>query len=120
MDWQKLRDDATAKAREYAERAKKFSAETAHKSRATLKNDEEYQAFLSEKKAVLVAGSTANATYELAIVRYPEIVTKAWIESATLRYLDTAAGTGFDKKLSVEVNPTVLLFKSGEEFRRIE
>ncbi len=120
MDWKKLREDATNKAREYADRAKKFSADTAHKSRATLKSDDEYQAFLSEKKAVLIAGSTTNETYELSVVRYPELVTKAWIESATLRYLDMASGTGFDKKLSIETNQIGRAFKSGEEVRRIE
>lgn len=120
MDWKKLREEAEVRAREYAEKAKKFSAETAHKSRATLKTDEEYQAFLGEKRAVLIAGSTDNDTYELSIVRYPELVTKAWIASATLRYLDIAADTGLEKKFSVQANPTVLLFKRGEEIRRVE
>ncbi len=67
---------------------------------------------------MLIAGEQDDETYRLAVLRFPELATKAWIESAMLRYLDRGATPELAKGFGVETVPVAILLKNGEEIKR--
>jgi hypothetical protein len=121
MDFKKISENLSpyiAQAKNYGEKALQFTQKQAQNSAIFLKTEEEYNISQVAKRAIFIAYDESNPTSKEILLRSPVWTTKAWMDTAEIRFLSISANPDLARTLWVTGPIEMRISYTGKEYLR--
>ena len=115
MDFKELKEQAiklSKQAIEYKKKAVKMWIEKIHESSFTIKNEKDFEEFVSKNKnALVIFWNKKEPYFKKLLLTIPVIFTKSWVSNYSLKILDINENDKICKKHSLSSYPSMISFK---------
>lgn len=122
MDWQKIKDMAKKgfeTSKEFAEKTGAQSYEKLKESKLTLKDNASYEELLKEKRFAIFALRDGDVFTKFFLPILPVLITKAWVESGSVRIIIEEGSEELRKTIGIETVPSVVVKMNDGEIKKI-
>jgi hypothetical protein len=121
MDFKQLSENLTPfldQAKTYGVKALQFTQKQAQNTAIFLKTEEEYNIAQTAKRAIFIAYDDTNPLSEEILLRSPVWTTKAWMDTAEVRFLSITASPDLARTLWVTGPIEMRVSYTGKEYLR--
>jgi hypothetical protein len=122
MDWQKIKDMAKKgfeTSKEFAEKTGVQSYEKLKESKFTLKDITSYEELTKEKRFAIFALRDGDIFTKFFLPFLPILVTKAWVESGSVRIIIEEWSDELRKTLEIDTIPSVMVKMNDGTIKKI-